>query len=984
MNKKLFLILISLFPSITFAASNSSLSFAPPPSDLSVVFLGNIFGIVDGVLHGTGSQILGTMFGVFNSAVLVLGGIIIMYTLLVSTMNTAHEGQMLGQKWSSIWIPLRSTLGLALLIPKASGYCLMQIFVMWIVLQGVGAADKIWSAALGYLNRGGYIIQTQMDPKKALRGSNTTVANGAVTILAGQVCMLGLQTALQKQRQSYLNAKEMGAGPCAGSPSKVMKDFCEASVPDFLNTVNAVAQENTGSEVPSSYKVLMPNFESGSMFAPLNGICGNITWNSFSSASLLDVKKNISAITPQDLETAGMSRAIAVQQMYDDLTGIARLMIGNDPEFNPPPKEGESEPPFSKVAIQQYGVAYTNAGVPCDKLGEDCTRWGKDPSSPSAPLFNGNEFQGAIADYHGIMLPTLNLLSQAKNSGDASKRREFIQKAVDQGWILAGSYFFNLVRLSSPDIETANKTDNDSGLDGSEVNENNLVSSFNDTEGCVGGDFGMVCELFNGYRKPLENVVALIHGTNVNSIENNGVSAADSSITSSIITKPVLVANSDTQKPEIGKGSSTVYGFVKNAVMINVPGQPGLEPPLFAMKFKIKIDFQHMAMKTQDFPCGEIKLFGIRVACLGKLLGDIFYNLIIKNLFNFFLNLIAPVVNTVVMTFLAAPLTGIAQIFQNAVAIIQQPSVNPVVALANMGITYINYANELWVLLIGLSITTMIIPLFGIFIVPLIMLAMPLLITWLGIMVAIGFITAYYIPLLPYMIFTLGSIAWIISVIEAMVAAPIVALGVTHPEGHDAFGKGENAIMILMNIFLRPSLMIIGYIAGIALCYVAVWLINAGFANASAFIQGAGGNMQWNFSHNDKVISPEEIAKNMTSMQTGYVGWAGVYGFFFSVLMYTTMYLLVVQKSFTLITSLPDRVLRWIGGQPESIGQEAAQWGEEAKGKVEGAADKTSKAAGQTDQQLSGYGMKAAGWGKSQAGKSGSKVDTDAGDSMPE
>lgn len=72
---------------------------------------------------------MGSMFGVFNSAVLALGGIIIMYTLMVSTMNTAHEGQMLGQKWSSIWIPLRSTFGLALLIPKASGYCMMQVFL---------------------------------------------------------------------------------------------------------------------------------------------------------------------------------------------------------------------------------------------------------------------------------------------------------------------------------------------------------------------------------------------------------------------------------------------------------------------------------------------------------------------------------------------------------------------------------------------------------------------------------------------------------------------------------------------------------------------------------------------------------------------------------------------------------------------------------------------------------------------------------------
>ena len=86
-----------LFPML--AAADSSLNFTPPSTDYSVIFLGNLFGVVDGVLHGTGSQIMGAMFGVFNAAVLALGGIVVMYTLIVGTMNTAHEGQMLGQKW---------------------------------------------------------------------------------------------------------------------------------------------------------------------------------------------------------------------------------------------------------------------------------------------------------------------------------------------------------------------------------------------------------------------------------------------------------------------------------------------------------------------------------------------------------------------------------------------------------------------------------------------------------------------------------------------------------------------------------------------------------------------------------------------------------------------------------------------------------------------------------------------------------------------
>ena len=93
MNKRLLVLLCLVFP--IMASADGSMSFTPPASDLSVVFLGNIFGIVDGILHGNGSQIMGAIFSVFNSAVLALGGIVIMYTLLVSTMNTAQEGQML-------------------------------------------------------------------------------------------------------------------------------------------------------------------------------------------------------------------------------------------------------------------------------------------------------------------------------------------------------------------------------------------------------------------------------------------------------------------------------------------------------------------------------------------------------------------------------------------------------------------------------------------------------------------------------------------------------------------------------------------------------------------------------------------------------------------------------------------------------------------------------------------------------------------------
>ena len=170
-----------------------------------------------------------------------------------------------------------------------------------------------------------------------------------------------------------------------------------------------------------------------------------------------------------------------------------------------------------------------------------------------------------------------------------------------------------------------------------------------------------------------------------------------------------------------------------------------------------------------------------------------------------------------------------------------------------------------------------------------------------------------------------------------------------------------------MNVFLRPALMIIGYIAAIALTYVSVWIINAGFANAMAFIQGTATGTQWNYSFtNSWNTSASDKAKlaasNFSSMNTGYSSWAGIYGFFFSVIIYTVMYLTVVMKAFTLITYLPDKVLRWIGGQPEGLGEQAAQWAEgDLRKEMEGAGKETGKGAAQRDQQLAGYASKGLG-----------------------
>ncbi|MDI1352681.1 MAG: type IVB secretion system protein DotA, partial [bacterium] len=735
-----------------------------------------------------------------------------------------------------MWIPVRSTIGLALLIPKASGYCLMQIFVMWIVVQGVGAADKVWEAALSYLNRGGVIIQAQSNPSDALVApfmNTPAVPTGAMTMLTGQVCMLGMQKQLENQRQSYLDAQQKGAGPCSGGNNQStdpMSTFCKTAVPDFLSTVNAVTQQNNN-KYGNTFSVLMPNFDNSSPFAVLNGMCGTITWNSLNSQLNIATPtrgQNKQAVTGSgsapvggitlttpELETAQLSRAIAVQQMYMDLSTIAQIIINNDPLMSSSTNINSTTQPFSPTATQQFGVPYTANGSICTSYDKNCLSWGSDTSASGnggGALFNGTEFLGAISDYNGIMTPTLNLIRQSADAQNNNDARKFIADANSSGWIMAGSYFFDLIALNGNAVTNSKLQDTNSGLDASKYTDNLSTPCAN---------YPILCTWFN-----IKNASATTAIPALASIQNNLIGTSP----------PNLKA--DAKRPIVaGTSSSTVYGFINNSIMVQLPGQPGIAPLKFANLISFNVDSSVYRLSHADFDCGKVKIVFFSF-CLGEMMGDLFYNYIFRYVYNFLLDLFGTFINQVVMAFIMIPLQGMSEIFQQGLKIIATPGVNPVVALAKMGAMYINFSGNLWLMLLNMAVTSALIPIFGIFIFALMSLAMPLILAWVGVMVTVGFTTSYYVPILPYMIFTFGSIAWLISVIEAMVAAPIVALGVTHPEGHDAFGKGEAAIMILMNVFLRPAMMIIGYISGIALCYVGVWILNAGFDHAISFIQG--------------------------------------------------------------------------------------------------------------------------------------------------
>ena len=246
-----------------------------------------------------------------------------------------------------------------------------------------------------------------------------------------------------------------------------------------------------------------------------------------------------------------------------------------------------------------------------------------------------------------------------------------------------------------------------------------------------------------------------------------------------------------------------------------------------------------------------------------------------------------------------------------------------------MGVSLIEGSANSFILMIAVAVGAAMI---GTAALGLLIMLMPVITLWLGIMISVGTMATYYLPFVPFMIFLFASIAWLIAVVEVMTAAPLIALGVMHPEGDSPFGKGEQAVMMLLGIFLRPAMMIMGYIFGIILSYVSIWFVNAGFIMVVPDVQNmqmvdinTGSTAGYGGAANAIDNDFQQIGQDMTGNTSVYGMWSTIFLLFFILLVYITTVISVVSKSFEMIHILPDKIMRWIsGGSQEQLGGKLA------------------------------------------------------------
>ena len=137
------------------AASSGILDvFTGEGDHLSNTLLSRIFGCrlfpVEGLDCETlPAPVFATVVYLFNGFCLALGMALFTWNAMVGVAQTAHEGQVLGRSWSSLWAPVRTLAAAAMLtpLPGMDGYNTVQTSTAWLVRGSTAGASIVWAAA---------------------------------------------------------------------------------------------------------------------------------------------------------------------------------------------------------------------------------------------------------------------------------------------------------------------------------------------------------------------------------------------------------------------------------------------------------------------------------------------------------------------------------------------------------------------------------------------------------------------------------------------------------------------------------------------------------------------------------------------------------------------------------------------------------------------------------------------------------------------
>ena len=426
--------------------------FQLAPNDKSIEYLGRIFGTMNGVLTQDGGpagslSLLGTMFRTFNSIVLVIGVLVVVYITVVGVLATAQEGEFLGKKWNSLWVPLRVVLGIAALVPTGSGYSTLQIVMMWVIVQGIGAADVLWTTALKYIDTAG-------SPYAQVTIPGPGAQNAIESLYQGLVCDI-----TARQTGTDPAALKKGGYYCSGSNSQ----FCKQGPPTFD-----------------------PNAAGTSMTFGPEGACGKITYCDLAAECSGGSGGQANSVKC----AACQGQRLALAKIFPVLTAVASEQVNADASYRDfyytsttTANKADWNWIYEYCSAQSPAIPRDQCCVPTKIPLQTCKApLGKGgnanfpspnaqglPQNPSdeavinlywqhriKALVGGSDFiQTSVGMYLDTITKSVTDYISAQALNNPSALGGKLQDAQETGWIFAGSYYYTIAEMNDNNLTSS-------------------------------------------------------------------------------------------------------------------------------------------------------------------------------------------------------------------------------------------------------------------------------------------------------------------------------------------------------------------------------------------------------------------------------------------------------------------------------------------------------------------------------------------------
>ncbi len=176
----------------------------------------------------------------------------------------------------------------------------------------------------------------------------------------------------------------------------------------------------------------------------------------------------------------------------------------------------------------------------------------------------------------------------------------------------------------------------------------------------------------------------------------------------------------------------------------------------------------------------------------------------------------------------------------------------------------------------------------------------------------IGFALYYVLPYLPFIYFMFAAANWFKAIFEAMVGLPLWALAHLRLDGEGIIGEAAaDGYWLILEIFLRPFLILVGLLASISIFMAMVKVLNDMFDIVVANVGG--------FNANDAVTEAFGGTPTMDDPFSLEFYRNPIDQFFYTVIYAVIVYMMALS-SFKMIDYIPNAILRWAGLSIKTFG----------------------------------------------------------------